>query len=276
MNTTATTRSATFNGIAQLAIRNEHGDITVRATTDDGSTHVRLIAADGVDLESVTVCADADHLLIDVPPLLDLHGHRDVTFQLGPISISTGATRVDVEVELPSEATIKARTKSGDIVISGEAGATTAKTGSGDITLDHAQEVHLSTGSGTVSAATCHGGVVTTGAGDITISDVTGHELQCRAGSGDVALRHTRLAQLSVATGSGDITTQLTEGTFVGKSGTGSIDITTPRDTPVWLDLSSGIGRVHKDIDPVGAPQEGQPHLSVKARTGVGNIRIHH
>ena len=66
----------------------------------------------------------------------------------------------------------------------------------------------------------------------------------------------------------------LSQGTFEGRSGTGDIETVVPRGVPVWLDLTSGLGRVTKDLEHVGAPQEGQDHLTVRVRTGVGSVRV--
>ena len=49
-----------------------------------------------------------------------------------------------------------------------------------------------------------------------------------------------------------------------------------PRGEPVWLDLSAGLGTVRRDVEPVGAPADGQAYLSVKARTGLGDVTVRH
>ncbi len=277
MNTTATSRTEEFTGISSLVLNSDLGDVRIACTQADGQAQVRLSSTSNVDLGLATVRADGGRLTVDVPALLDKdQDGKGFSFRLGPISISTGASTIAVEVDLPHGAAITAKTKSGDIVITGEAGPATVTTGSGDVTVDHADAVRLSTGSGDVSARSCRGGVVTTGSGDITVDEASGSELQCRAGSGDVSLRHTQLEHLTAATGSGDITLHLGQGSFECKTGTGDVDVTLPQGIPVWLDLSSGTGRVARDIDPVGAPAEGQAHLSVKAKSGVGDIRVHH
>lgn len=275
--TNDTSRVETFTGIAGLLLENELGNVRIRCTTTDGTARVALHAKGEVALDPVELRVEGDTLVVDVPPLLAKdHSGTGIAIKIGPISFATHSTRVDVEVDLPHDADIKAKTKSGDISVSGEAGNVTARTGSGDVTLEHTQQIHLATGSGDVTVRSCRSGSATTGSGDIAIQEATGHELHCRAGSGDITLRHTATRKTTAATGSGDISLHLGEGTFEGKSGTGDIDVSVPTEVPVWLDLSSGTGRVAKDIEPLGAPQEGQPHLTVKAKSGVGSIRVHH
>ena len=275
---TDSSRVETFSGISSLALENELGNVRIISSMTDGTARVTLHARGDVDLAPVALRVEGDTLVVDVPPLLDKDSSGGTRFaiKIGPISFSTQSTRVDVEVELPQGADIKAKTKSGDITVTGEAGDVTARTGSGDVSLEHAQQVHIATGSGDVDVRSCRSGNVTTGSGDIAIREATGEELNCRAGSGDITVRHTASKKTSAATGSGDISFQLSAGTFEAKSGTGDIDLTVPRGLPVWLDLVSGTGQVVKDIESVGAPQEDQPFLSVKAKSGVGSIRLHH
>lgn len=277
MTTHETSRVETFSGVGSLLLDNELGNVRIRCTTTDGTARVHLLAKGDIALEPVELRVDGDILVVDVPPLLakDSPG-TGFAITLGPLSFSTQTTRVDVEIDLPHDADVKAKTKSGDISISGEAGSVTAKTGSGDVTLEHTQQIHLATGSGDVSVRSCRSGSATTGSGDISIQEASGHELQCRAGSGNIRLSRTQTQQTTAATGTGDISLHLAEGTFEGKSGTGDIDVTVPTGIPVWLDLSSSTGRVTKDIESVGAPAEGQPHLRIKAKSGVGSIRVHH
>lgn len=277
MTTQTTTRTAEFPDISALVLANELGDVRLRCTSTDGAARVTLTTKGDVDLDLVTLRPEGHRLTVDVPPLLDRERPSSgFSFRIGPVSISSGASRVDVDVELPHGSSITAKTKSGDVTVSGEAGAVKATAGSGDVRLEHAQGVQLTTGSGDVSVRTCHGGAVTTGSGDITIEEVAGDTIQCRAGSGDVTLRHTQVQRVTSATGSGDITLHLGQGSFECKTGTGDVDVTVPSGIPVWLDLSSGTGSVARDLEPVGPPQEGQPHLRVMARSGVGSIRVHH
>src|SRR5690606_12266922 len=85
------------------------------------------------------VDAAGGRLPVDIPPVIDKDSQGGgFSFRLGPLPISAGASRVDVDVELPHGSSIGAKTKSGDITIVGEAGPVKATTGSGDVRLEHA------------------------------------------------------------------------------------------------------------------------------------------
>lgn len=276
---TTTTRSEELTGIRALRLTNPRGHVRIGCTTTDGTARVRLTARGDVDLGRVELRSDEGLLVVDVPPLTDEEAGQGFTLRLGPLSLGApgaGPTPVDLEVDLPGGADVSVRTKVGSIDVTGEAGAVTARTGAGDIRVDSAGHVRLSCGSGEVTLRTCHGGEITTGAGDITVGEASGPELQCRAGAGAVRIRHSRSDRVTVATGSGDVTVHLDRGALECRSGAGNVETVVPGGVPVWLDLTSGIGRVTKDVEPVGAPREGQPHLSVRVRTGVGDVHVHH
>ena len=276
---TTTTRSQELTDISALRLTNERGDVRVRCTTADGTARVRLTARGDVDLGPVEVREDGAALVVVVPNLTDQDTPAGFTLRLGPLSLGSlgsGSTAVDVEVDLPGGSEVSARTKFGDISVVGEAGRVWARTGAGDVTVENADRVRLASGSGDVSVRSCHGGDITTGAGDISLDEVLGADLQCRAGAGTVLIRHSRSDNVSIVTGSGDVTVHLSHGSLECRSGTGSVETIVPRAVPVWLDLTSGIGRVTKDLEAVGAPEDGQSHLSVRARTGVGNVHVHH
>ena len=276
---TSTTREQEFTDIGALRLTNERGDVRIRCSTADGTARVRLAARGDVDLGPAELRADGATLVVDIPYLTDQDTPPGFTLRLGPLSLGSlgsGSTAVDVEIDLPGGTDVSARTKVGDISVVGEAGRVSARAGAGDLTVASADRVRLACGSGDVSVRTCRGGDVTTGAGDISLDEVLGSDLHCRAGAGRVVIRHSRADKVSVVTGSGDVTVHLNDGSLECRSGTGSVETIVPREIPVWLDLTSGIGRVTRDLEAVGPPADGQPHLSVRARTGVGNVAVHH
>ena len=276
---TTSTRTEDFTGIRVLRLTDERGDVRVRCSTSDGTARVHLVARGDVDLGPVELRADGGTLVVDVPALTDRDAPPGFTLRLGPLSVgslTSASIPVDVEVDLPAGAEITARTRLGDITVEGESAAVSARTGSGDVRVENGDRVRLACGSGDAWVGCCRGGEVTTGAGDIEIDEAAGAGLHCRTGAGAVLVRHSRSERVSVVTGSGDVTVHLGAGTLDCRSGTGSVEAVLPRGVPTWLDLSSGTGRVTKDVDPVGAPRDGRSHLSVRVRTGVGDVTVRH
>ncbi|GAA1163750.1 DUF4097 family beta strand repeat-containing protein [Ornithinimicrobium humiphilum] len=277
---TATTLSRSFADDAPISLQltNHRGDVEILTDAAPGTATVELQADREVDLSAVDLRCRGGVLTVDVPALEDPAGSRGFSFSLGPLHFSAGddGVTVDVVVHVPEGADVEARTKSGDITVAGPSGATRLSTGSGDLRAEDCGEVRLSTGSGDVSLGACPAGSVTTGSGDVRIDHCSGPgTLQVRTGSGDVEVR-SAAEETIAATGSGDIELDLRSGRATLRTGTGDVEVRVPRGIPVWLDLNTGLGDVETHLDPVGAPEPGQDHLSVSVRSGTGDVRVTH
>ncbi len=277
--TTATTLSRTFEDDADISLllTNARGDVDVRTDAAPGTATVELRADREVDLGPVELSCRDGRVTVDVPALQSPDGSRGLSLSLGPLTLTTGDTvSVDVVVHVPHGADVEARTKVGDISVGGTTGTTRLATGSGDLRVQASGALRASSGSGDISVRACREGSVTTGSGDVRLEECTGPgDLELRSGSGDVEVL-SRAAQTSVATGSGDIALDLRTGTATLRTGTGDVTVRVPRQTPVWLDLHTGLGDVARRVDPVGPPAEGQEHLSVSVRSGTGDILVSH
>lgn len=278
-HSTATTLSRTFEDDAtiSLLLDNARGDVDIHADAAPGTATVELRADREVDLEPVELSCRDGRVTVDVPALQGPEGSRGFSLSVGPIRLSSGDTAtVDVIVHVPSGADVEARTRVGDISVTGVTGTTRVSTGSGDLRVHEAGSLRASSGSGDVTVTSCTGGAVTTGSGDVRIDRCTGPgALQLRSGSGDIEVR-SHAEESTAATGSGDITLDLRSGRANVRTGTGDVEVRVPRDIPVWLDLNTGLGNVSRRIEPVGPPEQGQEHLSVGVRSGTGDILISH
>lgn len=272
-----------LSGVTALRVRNHRGDVTVShsaAPVDDafadraGTATVRLTPRSDVDLGEATVAVEDGTLVVDVPALDAADGSRS-GFRLGPISIGGSNTSVAVHVEVPPGVPVDASTKFGDVSVGGGSGAATVRTGAGNVRVERCLRVEASTGAGDVRIGSCTGGTVSTGTGGLTVESSEG-ELHTRTGAGTVTVHASSGGPVTAVTGAGDIRLELLSGTCECRSGAGDVTVVVPREEPVWLDLNAGLGSVRQEVDPVGAPAEGQPYLSVKARTGLGDVTVRH
>jgi hypothetical protein len=286
-------RTVDLTGVTSLVARNHRGGVTVThlAAADDdsdggtftgaaagatGAARVRLVPHGGLDLDRATVELVDGVLTVDVPHLDEVDGSgRRRGFFLGPVTIGAPGSSVDVEIELPTGIPVQASTKLGDVRVQGSAGDVGARTGAGDVRVERCLVLTASTGTGDVSVGSCTGGSATTGAGGVTVDSSEG-DLHTRTGAGDVRVMASSGGDVSAATGAGDIHLELLSGRCECRSGAGDVTVVVPRSQPVWLDLNAGLGSVRKDVEPVGPPAEGQPHLRVRARTGLGNVTVRH
>jgi DUF4097 and DUF4098 domain-containing protein YvlB len=254
-----------------------------------GKGRVRIIAGDttgtvvdveGQDADEVEVSFDHDRLSV-----------------IGPKQNSSGwfgkDRDLDVTVSLPTDSTVAVKTGSADISVDGQVREARLKTGSGDVTADtfsgsalvetgsgdvevseaHA-ELNVKSGSGDVSIGACLGNLqVSTGSGDVEIGTSNARAV-VKTGSGDLQVS-TANADVSLSTGSGDLTIGTARrGRVSAKGASSDVRIGIPAGTPVWADINTVTGTIRSDLESVGAPQEGQDHIELQARTVSGDILL--
>lgn len=274
-----------LSGVTALRVRNHRGDVTVTHVipeggdafgTAGGAARVRLSPREDVDLGGVTVSVEDGTLVVDVPHLdrRDAGGARG-GFRVGPLTIGGAGTAVDVQVEAPAGTALEVSTKFGDVRVLGSSGEAKVRTGAGDVRVERCLRLEAATGAGDVTVGSCTGGSATTGTGTVTIDSSEG-ALHARTGAGDLTVLASSGGAVSAVTGAGDVTLSLLSGSCECRTGAGDVTVLVPRDEPVWLDLSAGLGSVRKEVEPVGAPAEGQAYLSVRARTGLGDVTVRH
>jgi DUF4097 and DUF4098 domain-containing protein YvlB len=200
---------------------------------------------------------------------------------------------LNVEVELPTASNVGVRTGSADIEIEGEVNEVRLKTGSGDVTCDtftgsarvdtgsgdvelseaHA-DLQVKSGSGDISVGTSLGNVnISTGSGDVEVGTTNGRTV-VKTGSGDLNIV-TANADIALSTGSGDLSVgTVRRGKVSLKGASSDVQIGIPAGTPVWADINTVTGSIRSELESVGAPQEGQDHVELQARTVSGDIRL--
>lgn len=174
--------------------------------------------------------------------------------ELGPVRLTTGA---------------------GDITLGTITGEALLKTGAGDITVDTlAAESEVKAGAGTIIVGRVAGPTqVKTGAGSIEIGYASA-PVMLKSGSGDLSVADTS-QDATLTAASGDIRiSRMGRGQASLKNVSGNIRLGIPEGTPVWTDISTGTGRVRSTLTPTGAPEPGQDHVEVRARSVSGDIYL--
>lgn len=199
--------------------------------------------------------------------------------------------KLEITVKLPTDSDLDIKTGSADIEIGGQVRDVRIKTGSGDLTCDtFSGAAQINTGSGDIEVSEAHADLqIKSGSGDISVGTSVG-ELSISTGSGDVEVGTangpavvktgsgdlkvvTADSDVSLSTGSGDLTIGTARrGRVKAKGASSDIRIGVPAGTPVWTDMNTVTGHIRNNLDSVGAPQEGQDHLELQARTVSGDI----
>ena len=135
--------------------------------------------------------------------------------------------------------------------------------------------LNLRTGMGRVTVTGRSGHVdVHTGSGDIELDVLDGQAI-LKSGSGDIALGAVR-ADVRAKTGSGDLrVADLESGRLNLGTGSGDLTIAVHAGVAAKLDLRSGSGRAHSELEVSGtAPSDGSSTVSVQGGTGSGDVLV--
>lgn len=251
------TRTFTYDGVRQVTV--DHigsGSITVEPNPASSAVEGTLDADEHV-LQAATVRHDGGQLRIALPTSVLRSGH------------------VALRLSVPPGLAYALRGGSADIAISADVGRAKISTGSGDITLDQADELDATTGSGAITVRRLSGRAARlgTGSGDIRVSEAHG-QVSAKSGSGDIVVESLH-RELSASSGSGDITVPVTRASVDLRSASGSLSVGIADGLPAWLDLSSVSGPVSIALEPSAEPEPGEPYVRVQARTASGGISVY-
>lgn len=199
---------------------------------------------------------------------------------------------IDVDIGLPAGSQVTGETTMGGFRCTGTLGECRLKTVIGDIHLEQAAAVKLTTAKGQVNVERVSGDAeLSTGAGTIRVGEIDGAALiknsngesrvgevtgalQVKAANGDIAIEQSH-ASLMVKTANGDIRLGAVEhGSVVAETGFGAVEIAIPDGIAAWLDLNTRFGHVHNTLDAAEPPDPDDGKVEVRARTGFGDITI--
>lgn len=175
----------------------------------------------------------------------------------------------------------------GAVITSDTRGELAVDTGSGSVRVARAEgPVSIDTGSGGVSVHDVHGGdlVIDTGSGSVDASAIDAPMLSVDTGSGRVDLDEVKAQTVHVDTGSGGVSLGLRSiiDEISIDSGSGSVEVSLPRDTGAMLSLETGSGglavdlplrTLHRDHGELHG-QMGDGRGRIVIETGSGGIHI--
>jgi DUF4097 and DUF4098 domain-containing protein YvlB len=165
------------------------------------------------------------------------------------------------------------KTGVGDIQLD-QAGPLELKAGAGDITVGHVLgDADVST-AGAVGIASVDGAaVIKNSNGDTWIGEVTG-DVRVKAANGRITIDRARGAA-SVKTANGDLRLgEVERGAVLAESANGTIDVGIRDGAAAWLDLKTGFGNVHNELQAADRPDPDEEAVDVRARTAYGDITI--
>jgi hypothetical protein len=199
---------------------------------------------------------------------------------------------IDVTIALPASSSVIGSAGLADFDADGPLGECRIKTGLGHIRLDLAAAVQLRSGTGdiTVDHATGHA-EITAGSGDVRVHQLAasaviknsngntrvgeaGGDLRLNSANGSITVDRAA-ASVVAKSANGDVRIdEAVRGSVVLETHLGDLEIGIPEGTAAWLDVSATAGKVHNGLVAADAPGQSTETVEVRARTSVGDIVI--
>jgi len=208
-------------------------------------------------------------------------------------TIRGGGESIDVQIEVPSGSQIRGDAGIAGLHATGPLGECEYKTGVGDIQVEQAGPVHLSTGVGDIAAQrVSQHAEIHTGSGSVRLGSVDGtavvkgangdtwvgtitRDLRVASANGSIVVDHSNNSVVA-KTANGDVRlSDLGGGSVVAHTALGKVDVGIRKGVAAWLDLNTTFGKVHNDLDATGRPAEGEASVDVHARSSFGDITVH-
>jgi len=268
----------------------------IAVTLDVGVGDIRVVAGDRtdtvVDVRPSDPAKRADVTAAEQTRVEYSSGRLLIQAQKGwRWSFRSGRESIDVQIALPSGSQVNGEAGVAALHCTGHIGGCRFQTGVGDIQLDQAGPLELKAGAGDITVGYVVGDaeVSTAGAvgigsvegaaviknsnGDTWIGEVTG-DVRVKAANGRVTIDRARGAA-TVKTANGDLRLgEVERGAVLAESANGKIDVGIRDGAAAWLDLKTGFGNVHNELQAADRPDPDEEAVDVRARTAYGDITI--
>ena len=270
----------------------------ISVTVELGVGNVRLIATDRTDTVVEVRPSDpsdeSDALAAQKISVDYANGVLHVIGQKARMFDFSRKTRsVDVSIELPSGSKVSGENQVGDFQATGRLGECDFKSSTGNFRVERTGSLRLHTAAGTVSADAVDGNAeVHTSSGKVRLGDVEGSvvvknsngETEIGSATGDVRVRSANGsisldragASVDAKTSNGSIRLgEVARGTVTLASSMGDLKVGVAAGTAAWLEVNTGFGQVHNQLDSANRPEESDETVEVRAHTSFGGITIH-
>ncbi|AEV85446.1 hypothetical protein ACWT_4424 [Actinoplanes sp. SE50] len=200
---------------------------------------------------------------------------------------------VDVVIEVPTGSDLEVKLGVGGARCIGAFGACRLRSGAGDLRVEQAESLSMTTGMGLATAESVTGDAhLTTGSGKLRVDSVTGPavlkngngdtwvghaggELRVNAANGDIGADHAT-GPVTANTANGNIQVrELVRGVATLRSSAGRIEVGVRTGTAARLDVHTSYGKIRNELTAADGPAETDERAEIRARTSFGDILIH-
>jgi len=207
---------------------------------------------------------------------IDFHNNT-LKVSAGPKFVALGrGGAVDIDIALPSRSRLHMSSASADIYTAGILADSRFSSASGDLELDGIEgRIKADTASGDVAVRRLTGNALfATASGNARICHLDGG-LKFQTASGELSIERLQgNAQAQTASGSVAITSAV-NGSVVGATSSGEVEVGIPAGTAARLDLATSSGAVLNSLTPTDSrPTDAEETLTVHVRTSSGDISV--
>jgi DUF4097 and DUF4098 domain-containing protein YvlB len=201
---------------------------------------------------------------------------------------------IDVVIQLPTDSEVRGEAGLGDFQSDGALGAVVLKTDLGAVRLAETGPLNLRSGLGEITVASVNGPAevhsgssdirigtvdgtadVSTGNGKVRVGLVTG-PAKIKAANGSVSVDRA-LSDITAASSNGEVRIgEVVRGKVSATSKNGGVEVGVREGSAAWLELNTGVGRVHNELASADAPEDGEPvdKVEVHASTKLGDVTV--
>ena len=252
-------------GPVTVSVETAVGDVAV-TTHDAPRTEVDVVAlrddeATRKAVEETVVEQRGEQVVVEVPKRTGTWFGRE--------------PRLRIEVRAPHGSSLSFTTASADVKADGRLGDVRGRTASGDVSVPSAASVRVETASGDLRVGEVAGDAsLKSASGDVKVGSVGG-TLDASVVSGDLRVG-SALQGGSAAAVSGDIELgAVTEGELNVRTVSGDVTVGVTRGSRVHVDVTTVSGDLSSDFDLDGSGDEGEgPLLDVRGKTVSGDLRL--
>jgi len=263
-------RTLQVSGPVSMEVTSGVGNITVRV---GGDSNVHILAKIQAHDSWFGMSASEKIRNFESNPPIEQQGN---TIRIGNIGDSQSETwwwfrwidnvSVDYDLTVPAQTGLISHTGAGDQLINGLQLPSTAKTGSGNITVENmVGDVYVSSGSGDLKIDSVRGALnAKTGSGNIRATGLAG-QVSASTGSGNVEIQQVAAGNAKIATGSGRVNLRGVRGGLRVETGSGGVYV---EDEPTgdWH-IGTGSGRIDLRLP-------SQVSFNLDAKTSSGSLKL--
>jgi DUF4097 and DUF4098 domain-containing protein YvlB len=198
---------------------------------------------------------------------------------------------IDVDVELPADSDLSGHVVAGGFRCTGSLGRCELKSSAGEISLDQAAQVKLSTAGDIRLQRVTGDAEVTTATGDVRAGEIggsaviknangdtrigaVGGDLRVKAANGDIDVGASH-GSITAKTANGRVRIgSIHRGSLIAETAAGHIEVGIADGVAAWLDLHTHYGNVENGLDATDAPGSADEQVDIRARTGFGDIIV--